>query len=303
MNDLKKKFSIAGYYSAYLIMFSTFMGALFTVLLKNLTDELNISTIAFFRFFFGLLIISPFIIKSKFKVLHTNNYKLYLFRSGLNLVGMLMYITAIGIMTLEKNAALGFIIPLYATILAVIILKEKIKIYRTVALIIGFIGVLIVIQPGLNTFEKGVIFALIGNFCVALGMIVVKKISKEDTSFTILSYLYIFSTLYTFIIYIFFWQIPDLRQIIILLIAAVLGTLGHYSFTQAIKISEVTFIAPFNYFALIWSSLFGYIIFKEIPNTYTWIGGSIIFISIMIITVREHSLKKDIVKKSIINHL
>jgi len=303
MNVVKKKINIVGSYSAYLILFSTFMGALFTVLLKDLTDELNIATIAFFRFFFGLLIISPFIINNKFKALQTNNFKFYLFRSVLNLVGMLMYITAIGIMTLEKNAALGFIIPLYATILAIIILKEKIKIYRSVALIIGFIGVLIVIQPGFNTFEKGVIFSLIGNFCVALGMIVVKKLSREDSSFTILSYLYILATLYTFIIYLFFGQLPDARQIIILLIAAVLGTLGHYSFTQAIKISEVTFIAPFNYFALIWSSLFGYIIFKEIPNMLTWIGGSIIFISIMIITVREYSLKKDIAKKSIINHL
>jgi len=303
MNYLNKKIINTAYYAVYLIMFSTFTGAIFSALLKDLTNELNIAAIGFFRFFFGLLIIFPFILTNKFKALHTNNFKLYFFRSGLNLVGMLAHLTAISIMTLEKNAALGFIAPLYVTILAIIILKEKIKIYRTMSLILGFIGVLIVIQPGFNTFEKGVVFALIGNFCFALSMIVVKKISKKDTSFTIFPYLYIFSTFYTFIIYIFFWQIPDLRQITILFIAAVLGTSGHYCLNQAIKISEVTFIAPFNYFALVWSSLFGYLIFNEIPNTFTWIGGSIIFISIMIITVREQNLKKDIIKKSIIHQL
>ena len=79
--------------------------------------------------------------------------------------------------------------------------------------------------------------------------------------------------------------------------------MGHYTFNQAIKKSDVTFIATFNYFALIWSSIFGFFIFNETPNLSTWIGGSIIFISVLIITLREIKLKKDVVKKSIINPL
>ena len=303
MKYIINKFNVTNYNSAYLVIFSTFVGAIFVSFLKGLTDELNVATIGFFRFFFGLIIILPFIVKNNFQALKTNNYKLYFFRSGLNFIGMLMHLAAIGMMTLEKNTALTFIAPLFATILAIIILKEKIKIYRTIALILGFIGVLVVIQPGLNSFEKGIYFSLIGNFCFALGMIMVKKISKEDSSFTILAYLYILTTLYTFVVYIFYWQFPNLEQLIILFIAACFGTLGHYTFNQAIKKSDVTFIAPFNYFALIWSSIFGFFIFNETPNLSTWIGGSIIFISVLIITLREIKLKKDVVKKSIINPL
>ena len=113
--------------SIFLIIISTALGAFFGVTIKDLFSELNVTTIGFYRFFFGLILISPLIVKNNFDVLKTSNLKLYFFRSSLNILGFLLNFTALGLLTLEKNAALGFMSPLYATVLAIIILKEKIK--------------------------------------------------------------------------------------------------------------------------------------------------------------------------------
>ena len=113
--------------SIFLIIISTALGAFFGVIIKDLFSELNVTTIGFYRFFFGLILISPLIVKNNFDVLKTSNLKLYFFRSSLNILGFLLNFTALGLLTLEKNAALGFMSPLFATILAIIILKEKIR--------------------------------------------------------------------------------------------------------------------------------------------------------------------------------
>ena len=287
--------------SIFLIILSTALAAFFGVMIKDLFFELNVTTIGFYRFFFGLILISPLIIKNNFEVLKTSNFKLYFFRSSLNILGFLFNFTALGLLTLEKNAALGFMSPLFATVLAIIILKEKIRLYRTTALIIGLIGVFIVIQPGLSSIEIGIVFAIIGQFCFGLTIVIIKLTSKKDSSLTILSYQYLLTSLFALLIYIPLFEVPNIEQFIKLLIASVIGTLMHYTFNQAIKISDVTFITPFKYMGLVFSSLLGFIFFDDVPEIYTWIGGSIIFLSVLLITIRENQLNKDITKKSVIN--
>ena len=200
--------------SIFLIIISTALGAFFGVTIKDLFFELNVTTIGFYRFFFGLILISPLIIKNNFNVLKTSNLKFYFFRSGLNILGFLLNFTALGLLTLEKNAALGFMSPLYATVLAIIILKEKIR--------FGLIGVLIVIQPGLSGIEIGVIFAIIGQFCFGLTIIIIKLTSKKDSSLTILSYQYLLTSLFALLIYIPLLEVPNIEQFIKLLIAAIM---------------------------------------------------------------------------------
>ena len=125
--------------------------------------------------------------------------------------------------------------------------------------------------------------------------------SKKDSSLTILSYQYLLTSLFALIIYIPLLEVPNIEQFIKLFIAAILGTLMHYTFNQSIKISDVTFITPFKYMGLVFASLLGFIFFNDVPDIYTWIGGSIIFLSVLIITIREIQLDKDITKKSVIN--
>ena len=291
------------YKAIFYVILSTFIGSFFAVILKSLYNELQVTTIGFFRFFFGLLILSPLILRNNFAILKTSNLKLYFLRSSLNVFGMLFNFTALGLLTLEKSAAFGFVSPIYATIFAVLILKEKIRIYRVTALIIGFIGVIIIAQPSLSGVEKGVYFALLGQLCFGMTMVLIKKMSYKDSSLTILSYQYILTSFFLFLLFVPFFEIPNSFQFLQLATAAFLGTFMHYFFNQAIRLTEVTFLTPFKYLGLIFASIFGFVYFGDVPSVYTWIGGTILFSSMLIITIRENQLSKDIVKKSDINNL
>ena len=263
-----------------LIILSTLFGTLMISFIKNIGNDLNTPTIGFFRFFIGLIIIFPFIIHNKFKVLKTPNIKLHLLRSFINLPTMLLGFAALKYLPLEKLSALHFVVPLFVTVLAIVILKEKIYIYRTVAVIFGFIGMLIIIRPGIIGFDKGTIFSLSSSLGWAFAVILAKKLSREDSSITILSYQYIFMTILSFFVLIFYLQIPNIEQLINVSIAAFFGTIMHLCVNQAYKMVNVTLTTPFTFLGLLWASIIGYTYFKESPDFFTWLGGSIIFISV-----------------------
>ena len=127
---------------------------------KYLSNELNIFMIAFLRCLIGLIIIFPLIMHNKFQALKSKNIKLHFFRSCINSFSMFTYFAALGIMQLEKAAAIGFSTPLFTTLLAVIILGEIIKIHRITALFIGFIGVLIIVRPGYLPLDLGTLLMI-----------------------------------------------------------------------------------------------------------------------------------------------
>ena len=121
-------------------------GAIMASSVKYLSDDLHPITICFYRCLIGLILISPFMIKNNFTALKTRNIKLQLSRSIINIVSMICWFSAIGMMHFEKAAALGFTTPLFTTILAIILLKEKFRFHRTAALLVGFLGIIIIVR-------------------------------------------------------------------------------------------------------------------------------------------------------------
>ena len=118
-------------FAILLIIISIFFGTTMAALMKLAQTDLNVYSVGFLRFFLGLVIITPYILKSKFKVYQTKNFKIHLIRSGLNLPAMLLGFAALTMVPFEKISALHFIVPFIVTILAVIFLKEKIRLYGT----------------------------------------------------------------------------------------------------------------------------------------------------------------------------
>ena len=281
------------------MIFSTFFVTVMIAFIKYAQNDLNVYTVSFFRFFLGLLIILPFIIYSKYKIFSTPNLKLHLLRSCINLPAMYLGFGALTLLTLEKISALHFIAPLFVTILAIILLKEKIYLFRVSSLVIGFIGMLIVIRPGFIAIDIGTIMSISSAFFWAFAIIITKKLAKKDNAITILSYQYIFMTLFTFIVALFYWQTPSLEELGYLFLAALSGTLFHLFLNHAYKLVDLTLTTPFTFLGLLWGSLFGYLFFNELPDLFTWIGGIIIFSSVLLITIRESQLDKDISKKSL----
>ena len=283
----------------FLIITSVFFGTVMLSFLKIAQEDVNVYVAGFFRFFLGLIIILPYIIKNKDAVLKTTHLKQHFLRAILGLPAMLIYFSALVLLPIEKLTAISFVVPLIVTILAVFFLGEKIYIYRTLALILGFSGMLVIIRPGFVDISIGVYMVLFSALLWSINIIMTKKISKDDSAITILAYQSIFMSLLSFFIVLFFWEMPSLKTFIYLILAAMCGTVLHLTLNHAFKLVDVSMTQPYSFLNLVFASIIGYFVFDEMPDLYTWIGALIIFTGVLIISYREMKLDKDIIRKRV----
>ena len=286
-----------------LIVLSVFFSAAMSALLKLAQLDTNVFTAAFFRFLFGVLILTPIFLKTKLNVFKTTHLKIHILRVIINYPSMLLFFYAINFVSIEKANSLTFIVPFIATILAVIFLGEKIYLYRTFALVLGFIGMLVIVRPGMIEVSSGVYMILVSSFLWAVMIIITKKLSKDDSPLTILSYQYIFMLFLSFIFALFNWETPSLKTLIYLFMAGFSGTIFHLTLYQAYKMVDVSLVQPYSFLVLVFASILGYFIFDEVPDLYTWIGAGIIFIGILIISIREMQINKNIIRKNLNTNL
>ena len=283
----------------FLIITSVFFGTVMLSFLKIAQEDVNVYVAGFFRFFLGLVIILPYIIRNKDAVLKTTHLKQHFLRAILGLPAMLIYFSALVLLPIEKLTAISFVVPLIVTILAVFFLGEKIYIYRTLALILGFSGMLVIIRPGFVDISIGVYMVLFSALLWSINIIITKKISKDDSAITILAYQSIFMSLLSFFIVLFFWEMPSLKTFIYLILAAMCGTVLHLTLNHAFKLVDVSMTQPYSFLNLVFASIIGYFVFDEMPDLYTWIGALIIFTGVLIISYREMKLDKDIIRKRV----
>jgi len=282
-----------------LIILSVFFSAAMSVLIKLAQQDTNVFTAAFLRFFFGVMVLSPIFIKTKLNVFKTSHLKVHFLRVLINYPSMLLFFYGINFVTIEKANSLTFIVPFIATILAVIFLKEKIYVYRIFALVLGFIGMLIIIRPGMIEVSYGVYMILISSFLWAVMIIITKILSKDDSAITILSYQYLLMFIISFVFALFNWQTPSQETVLYLFLAGLSGTIFHLTLYQAYKLVDVSLVQPYSFLVLVFASILGYFVFDEVPDIYTWIGTSIIFVGIIIISIREMQINKNIVRKNL----
>ena len=281
---------------ALLAIGATFFGSFMGAGVKFLSDDLHPIIICFYRSLMGLILITPFVVRNNFRALQTKNMRLQIFRASINVISMICWFSAIGMMHFEKATALGFTTPLFTTVLAVLVLGEVIRFHRTAALLLGFIGIIIIIRPGYVPFEFGTVLMLIASFSFSFVLIFVKKLSATDSSITIIFYHLLYMTPVFFILSLFYWENINLNQLIIFTLMGASGLLSHWCLAQAFKMSDTTFVMPLQFTKLIWASLIGLFIFAEQPDIWTWVGGVIIFISVVYITYREAFKKKGTVQ-------
>lgn len=282
-----------------LFVTATFFGSLMGVFMRLAQSDINVFTASFLRFGIGFIIILPYLFYSKFNVYKTNNIKLHFIRGIINVPTMYVGFAALMFIPLEQIQALHFIVPIIVTFLAVFFFKEKIRFVRISALIIGLIGMLVMLRPGIIEINIGVYMVLFSSLVWSFIIIITKFLSKNDSPITILTYQYSLVTFFSFFIVIFFWEMPSSIIFLYTFLAALSGTVLHLALIYSYKLVDLTLIQPFTFLSLIWASLFGYYIFGEEPDIFTWLGAIIIFSGVLIIFYRESYLKKDIAKESL----
>ena len=283
----------------------TVSGSFFAVLMESLIRsaqyDSNVYTIGFLRFFFGLIIILPYLIKKKFIPYKTKNFKFYFIRGLFNLPMMILGFGALVYVPFEQFKALHFLSPIIVVLLSFIIFREKVYMYRILALVIGFIGMLIIVRPGIVDFNIGTIMILISLTFWSLIIIVSKFVSKDDSPITMVTYQYTLMTIFASPLAIYFWQMPSLQSLIFVFIGAISGTILHLSLALSYKYAELSVTQPVWFSGLIFGSAFGFFIFNETPDVWTWIGGIVVFSSVLLITYNERSKDFKKTKNIVIN--
>ena len=263
-----------------------------TTLVRLSSQEIHPFEIAFFRTFLIIPLFFPFFLKNGVKDLKTKQPKLTILRSCLGSFAMLLFFYGISLTELAKTQALSFTIPIFATLLAIFILGERVGIRRWTALLVGFFGALIVLRPDIEV-SIGPILILFSCFFWSLSILIAKKLTKTDTNFSITLWQAIGVMPAAFFASLLVWKWPNFEQFSILLLIALFGTLAQFTFNYAIKRGDVSFILPMDYLKLIWATLLGFFIFGEIPNYNVWIGGTLIIMATIYISLREIKILKN----------
>ena len=268
---------------------ASFFAVLMEALIRAAQYDSNVYTIGFLRFFFGLLIIFPYLVKNKFTTYKTRNLKFYIVRGLFNIPVMILGFGALVYIPFEQFKAMNFLSPIIVVLLSFLIFREKIYQYRILALIIGFLGTVIIIRPGYVEFNIGTIMVLVSLTFWSFIIILSKYVSKDDSPITMVSYQYTLMTFFALPLAIYFWETPSLYSILYVFIGAISGTILHLCLGLAYKYADLSVTQPIWFSGLIFGSGFGYFVFKEIPDLWTWIGGIVVFSSVLIITYNERN--------------
>lgn len=275
----------------FLMCLSTVAFAIMHALVRFVSDALPPFQIAFFRNIFGLAFLLPLLVRSRFAVLRTQNIGLHALRGVVNIGAMLMFFTALSMSPLAKVTALSFTAPIFMAILAVLVLGERFRIYRWLAIIFGFLGMLIILRPGIVTIDTGALLVTGAAALWAVAMVLIKIMSRTESSLTIVAYMGIFLGVFSVIPALWVWQPFGMNTLGWLVMIGLFGTIAQMSLSQALKETDPTALMPFDFLKLIWTALIGAWFFAEVPDIFTWIGAAVIFSSGLFIAVRERMVK------------
>jgi drug/metabolite transporter (DMT)-like permease len=214
-------------------------------------------------------------------------------RAAVGLTGMAFNFGAVLLLPLAEATTLAFTVPIFATILGALVLKEPTGWHRWGAVAAGFVGVLIVTQPGSGHFPiGGALVGLTSSVFVALVAIQLRQIGKVDAPVTTVFWFSSLSMVPLTLVYPFYAHGHDATTFAVLIAMGLVGGLGQIAFTAALKYAPVSAVMPMDYSSLIWATLYGWVLFDMLPTPWTWVGAPVIVASGLYIVWRESRLAR-----------
>jgi len=278
--------------AVFFMIFSGFFATTMHCLIRFATEDHHPFEVAFFRTIFVLIIFLPLVARNGISSLKSNNIKLQAFRAIVGSVAMLCMFYGLSITELAKATALMFTVPIFATILAILFLKEIVGIRRWLAMIVGFTGAVIVLRPDVEL-GFGPLLILCASLMWSSSMLMAKTLTKTDSMSSITFWQAAGLIPATFILAVPVWQWPNLSQLFMFLMIAIAGTLVHWFLNEALKRAEISALLPLDYLRLIWSVSMGFIFFNELPHAGLWFGAALILGASTYIGIRQAQKKKE----------
>jgi len=264
-------------------------------LIVKWSDNYPVGQVLFFRGFCGMIPIFFLIPKERyFDFYKTDRIFLHFKRCASGLVAIVSIFIALRNLPLATVVSITFAAPIFTTIMSIFFLSEKVGFYRWLAVFVGFIGILIISEPGFDSLNFFYIYPII--FCLGLSYvaIAIRQLSETEPVWLIGLFFSFSIMIVSFFTLPQGWILPSLKDLFLLSMLGILGGLANLWLTQSYKFSEVSLVTPLKYLALVFAIFFGYIFWNEIPTTKTLIGSALVIISSIIIFRREIYLKKQV---------
>lgn len=268
-------------------LLSTVFFALGDVVAKVLTDTLPAIEVTWLRYLvFSLLVVPAAFITRGARAMHTTRLRLQIIRAIAAAGSAVLFIIGLGYLPVAETTAINFISPIFITALSIPFLGEKVGIRRWAAAAVGFLGVMLVVQPGSSAFQLAALLPIGAALSWAVAAIVTRLMSSEPAETTVAwSAVIGLITLTAFVP--FHWRTPTLEEIGLTVLMGALSTAGHWLIIVAYRKATVSTIAPFSYVQLLFAGLFGFAVFGTVPGAMTLLGGLVIAASGLYTAHRE----------------
>ena len=257
------------------------------VSVKYLSKDLPSIQAAFFRYLFGLILILP-LFRFGYK---KNTNKIPIFKYGLRGIihgfAVVLWFYSVANIPMADVTAINYLTPIFTTIGAILIFKEVITLNRVGALLLSFIGAMLILKPGFEIFSAGKIAQLLSTILFATSYLIAKNLTKTESTNLIVIFLTFFATITLLPFTFFLWVNPTIEDLLLLFGVAILGTLGHYFMTMALSLAPLSVTQPVIFFQLIWSTLIGLLLFGESLDIFILIGGAFIVVAIVQLSSNE----------------
>ena len=275
--------------------------ALMAVLIKlSAQSGIHLVELIFWRQFASLpILIAWAMLTGGLMQLSTKRPKAHAVRAGYGVVGMVLNFGGVILLPLAEATTLGFTAPIFAVLLSIILLRETVGIWRWSAVGAGFLGIIIIAQPGGGQIPLfGALVALGGAFMIALISIQIRDLSRTDNPIVIVFWFSVGTVAVGLIPMLFLFEPHTTRQWLYLLGIGVFGTLGQVMFTMALRFGKVSSVVVMDYTSIIWATLYGWLFFATLPGATLWLGAPIVVLSGLIITWRERVVaKRDLIAR------
>lgn len=272
---------------ALYMVISAFFFAITAGLIRFATKEVHPFEAAFLRSFSGLLFMLPLVMHGGLAGIRMQRPGLHLVRGVLSAAGTLMWFSALALLTVGEAVALNFTAPLFATMMAPFVLHEVVRARRWTACALGFIGVLIMLRPGVEAISQGALLSIGSAMTIACNMMIIRIVSQQDNTRTVVLAFSFYLSLFTLPPALFVWQTPSWEVLGALVLCGLLATLAHLLLTRAMSIAEMSAIAPLDFVRLLFAAAIGFIWFAEVPDIWTAVGAIVIAGSAVYIARRE----------------
>lgn len=246
----------------------------------------------FLRLVAAMIVLSPLLVMRGTEIMRSSSIELYGMRCAISLISMAAWFFAVWMMPIAELTAIQFLAPIFATVGAIYFLKERVRLRRWLATVVGFLGALVIIQPGSASLTAGTLVALVSAMLAGLNSVLVKQLTNQDDPDKVVFLTFAIMTPFTLPGALWVWKWPDLNVWLAFMALGIIGTIGHMMIVRAFAVADASLVMTFDFSRLPLTAALAYFLFGEITTWSTWVGAAIIFGAGLYTINREAKLKR-----------